>query len=398
MADEPKKKNNHKRWLITAVILFIAGGALGYYLWSRGKISTDDAYVDGHIYVIAPRVSGYITDVYVTDNQGVKKDQVLVTIDPTTYEVALAETKAALAEAEATLTSLELGVPLELTQTSQRVRAAQADLASLRNSLEMARKQEEAAEQNLKQAEAENDQAVLDLRRMEDLRKTNSIPQSTLDKAQTLYQTTLAKLGSVRAERDASKERSESLASQLARQEANIELAATGKDLAEIKNRQVKAQQAKVDLARARVKQAELDLGYTNIISPTEGFITRKNVEPGLMASKGQPLAAVVPLNQGEVWVTANYKETQLSDVRQGQAVDIRVDTYPGFTFKGKVDSIMAGTGAAFSLFPPENASGNFVKVVQRIPVKITFEEVDNESLPVLRIGMSVIPTIFTDK
>jgi membrane fusion protein, multidrug efflux system len=398
VADEPKKKNNHTKWLTTIIVLLIVVGGLGYYLWSRGKISTDDAYVDGHIYVITPRVSGYITDVYITDNQEVKKGQVIVTLDPTPYEVALAGSKAALAEAEATLTSLDLGVPLELTQTDQRVRAAQAELTSLSNSLEMARKQEEAAEQNLKQAKAENEQAVLDLHRMENLRKSNAISQSTLDKAQTLYHTTLAKVRSVKAGRDSLRDHSASLASELARQEANIELAATGKDLAEIKNRQVKAQQAKVELARARLNQAELDLSYTNIVSPTEGFITRKNVEPGQMVSKGQPLAAVVPLNPGEVWVTANYKETQLTDVRHGQTVDIEVDTYPGVTFKGKVDSIMAGTGAAFSLFPPENASGNFVKVVQRIPVKITFEEENHESFPVLRIGMSVVPTIFTKK
>jgi membrane fusion protein (multidrug efflux system) len=390
------KKTNHKSLLIIVVVLLIVGGAFGYYLWSRGKISTDDAYVDGHIYTITPRVSGYVTGVLVGDNQRVEKGQVLLTLDPVPYEVALAEASASLAEAEATLTSLDLGVPLELTQTAQRVRAARADLSSLRKTLEMARKQEEAAEQDLKRAQAENSDAALDLHRIEDLRKKNAVPQSTLDKAQTLYETTLAKVRSAKATRDSLRDRRASLASELGREEANIELAETGKDLAEIKSLQVKAQKAKVDLAKARVRQAELDLSYTKIYSPTNGFVTQKRVESGLMTSKGQPLMAVVPLNPEEVWITANYKETQLTDVHPGQPVDIKVDTYPDVILKGKVDSIMAGTGAVFSLFPPENASGNFVKVVQRIPVKITIEEDRQDAAPVLRIGMSGVPTLFT--
>ena len=192
------------------------------------------------------------------------------------------------------------------------------------------------------------------------------------------------------------KEYSKSLEEGLAREKANVELAATGKDLAEIKVRQVNAQKAKVEMEKARVKQAELDLSYTNIPSPTDGFITNKSVEPGSMVSKGQSLMTVIPLAPKEVWVTANYKETQLTDIRPGQPVKIKVDSYPGVRLKGRVDSIMAGTGAAFSLFPPENASGNFVKVVQRIPVKIKIEEDGNSSLTMLRIGMSVAPTIIT--
>jgi membrane fusion protein (multidrug efflux system) len=198
------------------------------------------------------------------------------------------------------------------------------------------------------------------------------------------------------ATRDGIKKQVASLESGLARQEANIRLAATGKESAEIKNRQVNAQQAKVELARARMKQAELDLSYTDITAPADGFITKRSIEPGVTVSRGQPLMAVVPLNPGELWVTANYKETQLSRVSPGQPVEIEVDTYPGTTIKGTVDSIMAGTGSSFSLFPAENASGNFVKVVQRIPVKITIHTEDVNSLPALRIGMSVIPTIHT--
>lgn len=180
--------------------------------------------------------------------------------------------------------------------------------------------------------------------------------------------------------------------------ESNVSLAATGQDLAQIKVRQVEAQKAKVTLEKAKVRQAELDLSYTTIVSPTDGFVTRKRVEPGLMVAKGQPLIAVVPLDSEALWVTANYKETQLTHIKPGQKVIIRVDTYPGVEIKGRVDSIMAGTGSVFSLFPPENATGNFVKVVQRIPVKITFDQQENSRLPSLRIGMSVVPTIFINK
>ena len=396
MFNEYIKNNNNKKWIIIFVLLFIIAVAVGYSLLTKGNISTDDAYVDGHIYSVSSRVSGFITDVYVTQNQEVKKGQVMVSLDPVPYEVALAEANAALAEAEATLTSLDLGVPLELNQTAKRVSAAKAGQKSLQQSIEMARKQEEAAEQELKRAQAENEEALLEFSRLEELRKSNAVSQSSLDKAKSLYDTTLAKVRSSEATWNSLKEYSKSLEEGLAREKANVELAATGKDLAEIKVRQVNAQKAKVEMERARVKQAELDLSYTNIPSPTDGFITNKSVEPGSMVSKGQSLMAVIPLAPKDVWVTANYKETQLTDIRPGQPVKIKVDSYPGVRLKGRVDSIMAGTGAAFSLFPPENASGNFVKVVQRIPVKIEIDEDGNNSLTMLRIGMSVVPTIIT--
>jgi len=390
------QNNSFKRWIVFSVLILIVVGGITFYLLKRGKVSTDDAYIDGHIYSITPRVAGYITDVLVTDNQEVKKGQTLVKLDPTPFETALAEAKASLAEAEATLASLDLGVPLELNQTAQRVNAAEAELKGLKQSVEAARNQEEAAEQELKRAQADMDQASLDFNRLSELMKTRAISQSALDRAKSQYDSASAKVNSAMATRDGLKKQVASLESGLARQEANIRLAATGKESAEIKNRQVNAQQAKVELARARVKQAELDLSYTGITAPADGFITKRGIEPGVTVSKGQPLMAVVPLNPGELWVTANYKETQLSRVRPGQPVEIEVDTYPGLTIKGTVDSIMAGTGSSFALFPAENASGNFVKVVQRIPVKIAIQEEKTDSLPALRIGMSVIPTIYT--
>jgi membrane fusion protein (multidrug efflux system) len=296
------------------------------------------------------------------------------------------------------LTSLELGVPLELTQTSQRVRGAQAQLESLRKTMERVMKEEEAAAQELKRAKAQHEQSELDLQRMKDLARTSSVARSTLDSADTAGRSSEAQMKAAQARLEGVKKQRASLESEQEGLKANIALAATGQDLALIKARQVDAQRARVELARSRVRQAELDLSYTAVLSPADGFVTRKRVEPGLMASRGQPLMAVVPLSLNDLWITANFKETQLTEVRPGQEVTIRVDTYPDATLRGKVESIMAGTGSVFSLFPPENATGNFVKVVQRIPVKITLVPNGGATPPPLRVGMSVVPTIHTGR
>ena len=397
MAEEKKKNNHRRKGLVLIILVLILCGAGAYYLWSRGRITTDDAYVDGHIFRITPRISGYVTEVYVEDNQSVKQGEPLLSLDRTDYDVALAEAKANLAEAEATLTSLELGVPLEVVQTEQKVRAARAQLESLRKSMDKALKDEEAAAQDLKRAEALHDLSVIELRRIRELVKTKVVPESQLDQAETSYQTSQAQVGAAKARLESVKKQKASLEADMEALRANVALAATGQDTAEIKARQVEAQKARVELARAKVRQAELNLSYTTISSPGDGYVTRKSVEPGLTVSKGQPLMAVVPLSPKELWVTANYKETQLTHVRPGQEVILHIDTYPDREIKGRVDSIMAGSGAVFSLFPPENATGNFVKVVQRIPVKIVFAA-DNPSPPPLRIGMSVVPTILVDR
>jgi membrane fusion protein (multidrug efflux system) len=395
---ESTKNNNHNRILVLIVIFLIVASALGYYWWSRGKVTTDDAYVDGHIFSITPRIAGYVTKVFVTDNQKVKREEPLLSLDTTEYEVALAEAKANLAEAESTLTSLELGVPLEKSQTAQRVRGAQSQLESLQKTLDKTLKDEEAASQDLRRAEAVYDLSMIDLRRNKDLAKTKVIPESRLDEAEATARSNEAQVGVARAKLESVRKQKASLEAEIDGLKANVALAATGEDVAVIKARQVEAQKAKVDLARSRLKQAELDLTYTTIPSPTDGYVTRKRVEPGLMVSKGQLLMAVVPLNPEDLWITANYKETQLTKVHSGQEVRIRVDTFPDLELRGKVDSIMAGTGSVFSLFPPENATGNFVKVVQRIPVKITLDLKGHPAPPSLRIGMSVIPTILVNR
>jgi membrane fusion protein (multidrug efflux system) len=224
-----------------------------------------------------------------------------------------------------------------------------------------------SAGQDVQSAQSELSLAQLDLDRNRELLKSHAVAQSTFDAAKTKADTARAKL-----------------------QSAQAKLAAIGSGgKASVKSSKIEAQKAKV-------RQASLDLEHTTILAPARGYVTRKAVEAGYMLSKGQPIMSIVPLDPGEVWITANFKETQLTDVRTGQKVDIEVDAYPGVKLKGTVDSIMAGSGASFSLFPPENAAGNYVKVVQRVPVKITFDtnSTDGAALPPLRVGMSAYPTI----
>lgn len=312
-------------------ILALLAGVLvlataGYYLYARGRVSTDDAQVDGHIYAISPRVPGYVVEVLVADNELVEKGQALVRLDPVEYEVALAEAVSGLS-------------------------SLQEDSAS--------------AGQDVQSAQAEYSLAMLDLNRNRDLLKSQSVAQQAFDQAQTRAQTARAKLESAQAK-----------------------LSAIGSGKASSKSTKIEAQKAKV-------KQASLNLEYTTIVAPARGHVTRKAVEAGAMVAKGQPLMAVVPLDPGEVWVTANFKETQLTHVRPGQQADIEVDAYPGLVLKGRVESIMAGAGSSFSLFPPENAAGNYVKVVQRIPVKIVLDNAtEADAARPLRVGMSVLPTI----
>ncbi|MCB2185136.1 MAG: HlyD family secretion protein [Deltaproteobacteria bacterium] len=391
-------RHRRKLLVVAGVLALLVAVGLVYYLWTRNRVSTDDAYVDGHISPITPRVAGYVVEVLVDDNQEVQPGQTLVRLDPVNYEVAVAGAKATLAAAEATLTSLELGVPLELSQTEQRVRGAKAELASLKENLAAAEEEVRAAAREWERTTALRNLAGLDLERTKALRAKKALAQATLDQANTQFQTAEALERAAEDRKAAAVKKRKALQADLERAAAGIRLAATGEDQATIKSRQVEAQQARVALAKAQLHQAELNLEHTEIKTPIHGWVSKKNVEPGQMVSQGQPLLAVVPLNYDELWITANYKETELTNLKPGQPVDIEVDTYPGLKLKGKVHSIMAGTGAAFSLFPPENATGNFVKVVQRIPVKIVLEQPQGDAPPALRVGMSVIPTIFTNR
>jgi len=366
MAEKKEKPNKQGRRTIALILLsvVIILGAVGLYLYMRYKathISTDDAFVDGRVHVIASKIPGTVRTLHITDNQLVKKSDPLLEIDPVDYDVRVKEAQAGLQVERARLSELR-----------DRVNTAKKQLTEIMASLEAARANVELQKANL-------DLAKVNLQRSESLLKKEAIPRQQYDNSKTAYEVAVAQ---VKAAQDMVKQ----LEASLETQKALIKQTEAG----------LPTQEAQIRQKEATLTAAQLNLGYTVLYAPAGGYVTKRTVETGNQIQIGQPLMAVVPLVQADVWITANYKETELKNVKPGQKVKIEVDTYPGKVFYGKVNSIMAGTGAVFSLFPPENATGNFVKVVQRIPVKIVLDEgADPNHL--LRIGMSVVPTIFVE-
>ncbi|HWB99091.1 MAG TPA: HlyD family secretion protein [Bryobacteraceae bacterium] len=390
--------------LIGGVVL--AAAATGFWLHFRDQVSTDDAQVDGHIAPIAAKISGNVVEVLVDNNWTVKAGQVLVRIDPRDYQVRVDQAKAALAVAESQARGAQVGIPLtretttsDTTGAEAQVAVAEADYNRARLSAEQAATSELSyARANLAAAEASNARAQSDLARMRPLAAKAEISQQQLDSyiaaasvAEAQWRAARDKVAS--AEQDVANKRA---AEQAAK--ARVEQARASVLESRARQRQVTVSTAQASSATAAVLQAkanleaaELQLSYTTITAPMDGQVTRKVVEVGQIVQPGQGLMTVIPLS--DVWVTANFKETQLAHVRPGQKAEVHVDMY-GQKVVGRVDSIAGATGAKLSLLPPENATGNFVKVVQRIPVKIVFD-----SLPagvVLRPGMNVDATIFT--
>jgi membrane fusion protein, multidrug efflux system len=355
------KPNNTKRKKIGFIILssMILIGALVLFFYLRYKathITTDDAYIDGRIHTIAARIKGSVNSIYVQDNQQVKRGDLLIEIDPADYDVKVSEASSGVHAEKSKLAEVEA-----------RIQAAKMQMAELKAAIETAKANRELQEANVQQAEK-------DAKRAENLYKLETISKDRYEKTLTAYTVALAQAKAVREQLKQAEKALETQASVVKQAEAlrASELSLIGE------------KEAKLDAA-------QLSYGYTKIYAPSDGYITKKSVEVGNQIEVGQPLMAVVALD--DIWVTANYKETQLQNVRPGQKVKFKVDTYSGKNFTGKVESIMSGTGAVFSLFPPENATGNYVKVVQRIPVKIVPDK-DTDTKHVLRIGMSVVPTI----
>jgi membrane fusion protein, multidrug efflux system len=322
-------------------------------------ISTDDAFVDGNIHIIASKVPGTVKGISVNDNQAVKKGDLLVEIDETDLDVKVREAASSV-ETE----------KRRLTENRHRLDTARKQMAEITASIQAATASVQAQEANLEQAR-------LDMKRAENLVKSEAIPKERYDRTKTA-------LGVNEAQLKAAKEQVNRLQASLAAQQSLI-----GQFEAALAT-----QGAVIENKTAALDGARLNRSYTKIYAPVDGHVTKKAVFIGNQIGAGQPLMALVPL--GDVWMIANFKETQLEKVKPGQKVEITVDTYPGKTFSGVVDSITAGTGSTFSLFPPENATGNYVKVVQRIPVKIRLNK-DEDKDRVLRVGMSVVPTIIVE-
>jgi membrane fusion protein (multidrug efflux system) len=375
--------------ILSGIVLLVAGFFLWRYFTSYE--STDDAQIDGHLNSISARVSGHVEKLLVNDNQYVAAGTPLVEIDPRDYQVAVERAKAAYADALATAQAAQVNVPITSVNTGSQLTGAQADVENARAGISVARQQFDAARAQLEQAEANDVKAQNDLGRYKQLVEKQEISQKQYDQAVAASRASAATVAAARASAVASEQQVTQAQSRLAQAEANLRAAGTGPQQVATTRSRAQSAEAEVQLRRAELDQAELNLQYTLIIAPVRGIVTNRTVEVGQNVSIGQELMKVINLD--DIWVTANLKETQLRHMQVGQPVTIHVDT-TGQDYKGHVQSIAGASGAISSLLPPENATGNYVKVVQRIPVKITFDPGETKE-HILRPGMSVEPKVW---
>jgi membrane fusion protein, multidrug efflux system len=390
--------------IIPVALVLVAVVAVAWWYYG-GRESTDDAQIDGHITQVAASVGGRIIRVDVTDNQAVKAGAVLAEIDPRDYQAALDRAVAELASAQASAQAAQIGVPIATTEATSGVTTARsgleqahAGIATSEHEIASARARLASAEATLRQREAEATRTARDVERLKALIAKEEIPQQQYDAAVTAAEAARAAAEAGRAT-VAEAQTAIAVAESRARQaRAGASQAQASLRNAQTAPQQVQATRAQANVAEARVKQAEavlaqarLNLEYTTVRAMTDGVISRKTVEVGQTVAPGQPLMALVDLDH--LWVTANFKETQLRSVQPGRPVRVSVDALGGREFTGKVDSVAAATGARFSLLPPDNATGNYVKVVQRVPVKIVFDPGQDPEHR-LRPGMSVTPTV----
>jgi membrane fusion protein (multidrug efflux system) len=393
--------------LFLTIALVVAGAAAGLAWWmSSDRQTTDDAQIDGHIVPLAARVQGTVQTVHVKDNQLVKAGDVLVELDPRDFQLAAARAEAELADARAAADEAASGVPVAQAASTGHLSGARAGVQEATAAIDAARAavnaavaRRAAAEARLKVAESANRKAAADLARFEPLIKKEEISRAQYDAAVSAADSAQASVASAHAavaeaENDAARAQSQVAQAQagLTGAEASASAAAAAPSQIAASRAHASGADARVQRAQAALEQAKLNLEYTRVKAARGGLVSRRTVEPGQIVQAGQPLLAIVPLD--DVWVTANFKETQLEQMRPGQEVRVAVDAYD-HAFAGRLDSIAAATGARFSLLPPENASGNFVKVVQRVPVKIVLDPGQDPEQR-LRPGMSVHVTVNT--
>ncbi|MCU1253309.1 MAG: secretion protein HlyD family protein [Edaphobacter sp.] len=391
--DAPEQKSGRKFIVIAVIILLVIGAGI-FYWRSTFTEDTDDAQVDGDLYQVSSRVTGQVVKVYVEDNQQVQVGAPIAEIDPKDYQVALEQAQANLSSAQAAALQATVNVPIISVNVSTSVGTTSSDVQGSTASVEQARKQAAAAEARVAAAKANALKSHLDVERYTPLVQKDVISKQQFDAAVAADAANQASV----LEAEATVIGNQAAVTQALQKLAQSRFQAaqsvkTGPD-------QVKAQQAKANAAMADVKQAQakvdqalLNLSYTHITAPTTGIVNKKNVQVGANLSIGQDLLTIIPLTN--LWVTANFKETQLARMRPGQEATLKVDALGGRKFHGKVTQIGGATGSKLSLFPPENATGNYVKVVQRIPVRIDFTDVQHDNGDfALRPGMSVTPEV----
>jgi len=376
--------------VVIALIVLVVVGFFVYRYFTSYE-STDDAQVDGHINSISGRVSGHVIKLNVQDNQYVQAGTVLVEVDPADYQVAYERAKADYADAQATAVAAGVSVPITSVNTTSQVSASEADVNSARAGIQAAQQQFQAAKAQLKQAEANNVKAQNDLGRYKQLVDKQEISQQQYDQAVAASKASAAAVEAARATADAAEQQVTQAKGKLVGAEANYRYAQTAPRQMEISRAKAESALAQAQRTKAALDQAELNLKYTKVIAPVNGIVSNRTVEVGQNVAPGQELMKVINLD--DIWITANFKETQLRDMKPQQRVTIEVDANDR-KYEGRVDSVAGASGARFSLLPPENATGNYVKVVQRIPVKIVLDPGSNKDHQ-LRPGLSVTPKVW---
>jgi membrane fusion protein, multidrug efflux system len=392
--NDSAETNGNRKFAVIGVVLLIVLGAAFFYWRSTYTEDTDDAQVDGNLYQISSRIAGQVVKVTVDDNQTVQAGQLLAEIDPTDYQVALDQAQANLASAQAEYTQATVNVPITQVTVGTVVSTTASDVKGSTDIVAQAEKQVEAANARVAEARANALKAQADVDRYTPLVEKDVISKQQYDAAVAAAAASKAAVAEAEAEVLAAQNAVASARQRLAQAEAqSAQSVKNGPDQVRVQQSRATAAAAAIQQAQARVEQARLNLSYTHITAPVAGIVNKKNVEVGANLAAGQDLMTIIPLT--DLWVTANFKETQLTHMRAGQKVTIKVDAYGGRKFSGKVTQIGGATGSMLSLFPPENATGNYVKVVQRLPVRIDFTNLQQEDGDyVLRPGLSVTPVV----
>ena len=390
--DEIAQPNTRRRVIIAVVVALLVLVAAGLWWHSTYTEDTDDAQINGHLIQVSARVAGQVAKVYVEENQVVKAGDVIAELDPSDYKVAVENAEAALASAQANAAAASVNVPITTVNTGSNLRSADANVSGSQAGVGQAEKQLDAAHARVTQAQANYTKAQADLERYKPLVEKDVISKQQFDAAVAAADATKAAVADARANEQAAVDGVKVAMEREAQAQAGLKYAQTGPEQVVAQSARAKQAEAQVQQAQAQLDMAKLNLSYTRIVAPTAGIITRKSVEINQNVAPGQNLLMLVSLEG--LWVTANFKETQLRHMSAGQAVEIEVDS-TGKTYHGKVTQIGGATGSVLSLFPPENATGNYVKVVQRVPVRIDFNDLAGEDPNhELRPGLSVEPKV----
>ncbi len=372
--------------------LVLAGGAY-WWFYKRYYVTTDNAYVVADSVRISARIPGTVRAVHVLNDQPVQRGQVLLELDPDDYRVAVDEARATLEQIEAEIRASEITIAVTDVRTASNLEDAQGEWQQARDKVNEARYRVETLRSRREAALAELKHARKDAQRYEALYRSSAAAARDRDRMHTALKKAEAAFAAVESDIEAAGAMLAAAREEVQRAQAAVTAARSDRERVRLEKHRLQALKARRDAAAARLEAARLKLSYCTVTAPVSGYVAQKSVQAGEQIEEGQPLMAIVPLQ--EVYVEANYKETQLEHLHLGQPATIEADTYPGITFRGRIAGIRAGTGAAFSLLPPENATGNWIKVVQRVPVKIYLDEPPRPEHP-LRLGLSLVVTVDT--